>query len=62
SPPEVVAATVSRALAATRPRTRYATGGGAKPILFMRWLLSDRLFDRLMRFIEARVGGSLGKP
>ncbi|WP_158818004.1 oxidoreductase [Methylocapsa sp. S129] len=56
SPPEVVAKTVSRALAAARPRTRYATGAGAKPILFMRWLLSDRMFDGLMRFVERRLG------
>ena len=51
SPPEVVAATVSRALKARRPRARYASGGGARPILFMRKLLSDRMFDRLLRLI-----------
>jgi NAD(P)-dependent dehydrogenase (short-subunit alcohol dehydrogenase family) len=55
SPPEVVAATVSRALAAARPRTRYATGGGAKPILFLRWLLPDRMFDGVMRMIERQM-------
>jgi NAD(P)-dependent dehydrogenase (short-subunit alcohol dehydrogenase family) len=62
SPPEVVARTVSRALAAARPRTRYATGAGAGPILFLRWLLPDRAFDRLMRFIERRLAGSPAKP
>ena len=51
SPPEVVAATVSRALKARRPRTRYPSGGGARPILLMRKILSDRLFDRLLRLI-----------
>ncbi len=48
SPPEVVAATIARAVAARRPRTRYATGGGAKLFLFLRRFLSDRMFDRLM--------------
>jgi NAD(P)-dependent dehydrogenase (short-subunit alcohol dehydrogenase family) len=50
SPPEVVAATVAKALAAARPRTRYATGGGAKTILLLRRMLSDRMFDRTLRF------------
>lgn len=48
SPPEVVAATVARALRAARPATRYATGGGARTILLLRRLLPDRMFDRLM--------------
>jgi NAD(P)-dependent dehydrogenase (short-subunit alcohol dehydrogenase family) len=51
SPPEVVAATVSRALKARRPRTRYATGGGAKPILYLRKILPDRAFDRVLRLL-----------
>ena len=48
SPPEVIAGAVARAVTARRPRTRYAVGGGAKPILFMRRLLSDRAFDRFI--------------
>jgi len=32
------------------------SGGGAKPILFLRWLLSDRMFDGLMRTIERQLG------
>jgi NAD(P)-dependent dehydrogenase (short-subunit alcohol dehydrogenase family) len=61
SSPDVVAKTVSRALAAARPRTRYATGAGAGPILFLRWLLPDRAFDWLMGFIERRLAGSPSK-
>ncbi|PWK92281.1 oxidoreductase [Fulvimonas soli] len=57
SPPEVVAATIARALRARRPRTRYATGGGARTILLLRRLLSDRGFDALMRFAESRLAG-----
>lgn len=48
STPEVVAEAISRAVAAKRPRTRYAVGGGASMILAARRLLSDRAFDRLM--------------
>lgn len=48
SSPDVVAQVIGKAVAARNPRPRYAVGGGAKPILLLRWLLSDRLFDRLM--------------
>ena len=46
--PIVVARTIIRAATARRPGTRYATGGGAKVVLFLRSILSDRMFDRLM--------------
>ena len=49
SPPTVVAAAIVRAATAGRPRTRYAVGGGAKPILFFRRILTDRGFDRFLR-------------
>ena len=55
SPPEVVAATIAKALRARRPRTRYATGGGARTILLLRRLLGDRGFDGFMRFAERRM-------
>lgn len=48
SAPDVVANTIAKAARAKRPRTRYAVGGGARPILFLRRWLSDRMFDRLM--------------
>ncbi len=53
SAPEVVARTIAKSLRATRPRTRYATGGGARTILFLRRVLTDRMFDGLMRRITA---------
>jgi len=34
---------------ARRPKTRYGVGFGAKPLIFLRRLLSDRAFDNLMR-------------
>lgn len=46
--PIVVAKTIIKAVMAKSPKTRYATGGGAKIILFMRSILSDKLFDRMM--------------
>ncbi|AZC64567.1 oxidoreductase [Pseudomonas chlororaphis] len=49
SPPQVIADTIARAVSARRPKTRYAVGFGAKPLIFLRRLLSDRAFDGLMR-------------
>ncbi len=48
SKPIVVARTIVRAITTSHPKIRYATGGGAKMILFVRRILSDRMFDRLM--------------
>jgi NAD(P)-dependent dehydrogenase (short-subunit alcohol dehydrogenase family) len=45
SKPEVVARTIARAVAARKPKTRYATGGGAQIFLALRRLLPDRMFD-----------------
>jgi len=44
-----MARAVGQALSARRPKTRYAIGRGAKPPIAMRWLLSNRGFDGLMR-------------
>lgn len=49
SPPELIADTIAKAVSARRPKTRYAVGFGAKPMIFMRRLLSDRAFDGFMR-------------
>lgn len=48
SPPSVIADTIAKALRSSRPKTRYAAGKYAKPMLFFRHWLSDRMFDRLM--------------
>ena len=48
SPRSVVAKTIVKAVETRNPKTRYATGGGAKPVLFLRRVLSDRLFDVMM--------------
>ena len=51
SPPSVVADAIVKASTAKRPRIRYAVGGGAKPILFIRRALPDRAFDRVMKLM-----------
>jgi NAD(P)-dependent dehydrogenase (short-subunit alcohol dehydrogenase family) len=57
SPPEVVARGIARIADMTRPKARYAIGGGAKLFMFLRAMLPDSLLDRLMW----RVSQS-GKP
>jgi len=56
SRPDIVAASVLHALTSTRPRTRYPAGEGAKRMLFMRRILPDRRFDRII----LRAGGLEG--
>jgi NAD(P)-dependent dehydrogenase (short-subunit alcohol dehydrogenase family) len=58
SPPSVVAATIVKAARSRKPKTRYATGGGAQFILFLRRVLSDRGFDGFMRLIEKRAANA----
>jgi NAD(P)-dependent dehydrogenase (short-subunit alcohol dehydrogenase family) len=48
SEPEVIARVILKAVTASKPKTRYATGYLAKPILFLRWLLPDRWFDSII--------------
>lgn len=49
SPPELIANTIARAVAARHPKTRYVSGFGARPLIFLRRWLPDRAFDRLLR-------------
>jgi len=49
SPPSLIADAILQAVAARKPRTRYAVGFGAKPILILRRWLSDRMFDWLIK-------------
>lgn len=48
SPPTVIAEAVGKAVTARRPRTRYATGFSARPLITLRRFLPDRAFDALM--------------
>jgi short-subunit dehydrogenase len=47
APPKVISDLVMKALRAKKPKTRYSAGTAAKPMLFMRKILSDRMLDNL---------------
>jgi hypothetical protein len=49
SPPNLIADTIAKAVKAKQPKTRYAVGFGARPLIFLRRWLSDRAFDGFMR-------------
>jgi short-subunit dehydrogenase len=57
SPPTVIAKAVAKAVSTRRPRTRYAVGGGAKPVLFLHTILPDKGFD----FVVSRAFRTVGK-
>ncbi|MFD3440450.1 hypothetical protein ACFWU3_23415 [Streptomyces sp. NPDC058685] len=48
SPPAVIADAIGKAVSARRPRTRYATGFGARPLMTLRRLLPDPAYDTLI--------------
>ena len=48
SPPSVIADTIGAAVTARRPKTRYAVGFGARPLITARRMLSDRQYDALI--------------
>jgi NAD(P)-dependent dehydrogenase (short-subunit alcohol dehydrogenase family) len=48
SQPLVIAKVIQKAIDARSPKTRYPAGAGAKAILFLRKILSDTAFDKLM--------------
>ncbi len=56
--PSVVANTIVQAVQASKPKTRYVTGGLARTMLFMRRVLSDRGFDALFRMIGRQMAKS----
>ena len=55
SPPQVIADAIGKAVTARRPRTRYASGFAARPILALRRILSDRAFDSLITRVVDRA-------
>ena len=50
SDPSVIADLVLKAITTPRPRARYHGGHMATPVLFLRWLLTDRMFDQVIKF------------
>jgi len=53
--PEVVGSLIGKASTVRRPKARYVVGYGARPLITLRWLLSDKLFDWLMRMVYRRA-------
>ena len=49
--PAVISDLLIKAVTARRPKTRYAAGTAAKSSLFMRAVLSDRLFDSMLALV-----------
>ncbi len=48
TPPNVITDLTVKALGARKPRPRYYGGTGAGQMLFLRHILSNQLFDRLI--------------
>jgi len=48
SEPIVIAKTILKAITAKKPKTRYAAGYMAKPYLFLRKILPDKVFDAIL--------------
>ncbi|NLT69779.1 MAG: SDR family NAD(P)-dependent oxidoreductase [Verrucomicrobiaceae bacterium] len=49
SPPSLIADLIGDILLSSRPKTRYVIGHLARPMLFARRFLGDRLFDQMIR-------------
>ncbi len=48
SSPEVIANTMLKAVTVKTPKTRYRAGKMAKPLVFLRTYLGDKIFDKLL--------------
>lgn len=48
SPPSVITDLIVKAIEAKRPRTRYVAGKYARPMMFIRKWLGDRIYDRIV--------------
>lgn len=48
SGPEVIARTISKIVQSKKPKTRYRVGAMAKPMVWMRVYLGDKMFDKVI--------------
>jgi short-subunit dehydrogenase len=56
SSPSLIAKTIVKASTKKNPKTRYLVGAGAKPALFLRRILTDKAYDRvILRFVAKRT-------
>lgn len=49
SKPELIAHTIGKAVTVRRPKTRYLVGFMAKPMVFMKNVFGDRVYDRIIK-------------
>lgn len=49
SDPRIISKAIVKAATARKPKTRYLIGFAAKPSVFLRRILSDRMFDRFVK-------------
>lgn len=49
SKPELIARTIGKAVTARRPKTRYLVGFMAKPMVFIKNVFGDRVYDRIIQ-------------
>ncbi|PLX24517.1 short-chain dehydrogenase/reductase [Candidatus Parcubacteria bacterium] len=50
SDPSVISQTIQKIIVSDKPKTRYAVGKMAKPMIFIRKYFGDRVFDRVIKF------------
>ncbi len=48
SKPKLIAATISKIINANKPKTRYRVGKLAKPMVWIRLFMGDRIFDKVV--------------
>jgi short-subunit dehydrogenase len=48
SDPKVISATITKIINAKKPKTRYLVGKMAKPLVRMRSLLGDKIYDKII--------------
>jgi hypothetical protein len=57
--PDLIAKIIEKSVKAKNPKTRYVIGFSAKPILFIRSFLSDKMYDKfwtaIMKTISKRM-------
>lgn len=49
--PIVIAKTIAKSVTVSKPKTRYLVGYGAKPVVFLKAIFSDRLYDKIIKKI-----------
>ena len=52
SDPIVIAKVINKAMNARNPKTRYAAGAYSKIGIFLRKIMTDKMFDRFILFIS----------